>query len=226
MAILLALEHIKNSEREHYVIFTDSLSCLLAIENHNITNQLIAKILDVHHNLPKKKAVKFLWVPSHIGIRGNKKADSSAKDAINNPIDPDVQIPYTDMKSLTNQYIKIKMQSNWDSITENKLKNIKPKIGCVTLQGVQKREEETKLHRLRIGHTYLTHKYLLAGEDRPTCTDCQCPLTTEHVLIDCPSLDTTRQKYYTYRSLSEVFDKVPGSQLLEYTKEIGIYAKI
>ena len=33
------------------------------------------------------------------------------------------------------------------------------------------------LNRSRIGHTRLTHSYLLSGDDLPECGTCQCPLT-------------------------------------------------
>jgi len=32
------------------------------------------------------------------------------------------------------------------------------------------------LTRLRIGHTRLTHSYLLSGTDQPECSACHCPL--------------------------------------------------
>ena len=39
-----------------------------------------------------------------------------------------------------------------------------------------------KLQLLRIGHTRLTHSYLLSGDDQPTCSTCGHPLT---VVIYC-----------------------------------------
>jgi len=38
---------------------------------------------------------------------------------------------------------------------------------------------------LRIGHSYLTHSYLLMDEDPPVCIPCNSLLTTEHILINC-----------------------------------------
>jgi len=38
---------------------------------------------------------------------------------------------------------------------------------------------------LRIGHTYLTHSYLLMDEDPPVCIPCNSLLTTEHILTNC-----------------------------------------
>ncbi|MPC73411.1 hypothetical protein E2C01_067739 [Portunus trituberculatus] len=39
------------------------------------------------------------------------------------------------------------------------------------------------LARLRIGHTYLTQKYLLTRDPQPYCDDCLVPLTVRHLLV-------------------------------------------
>ena len=41
--------------------------------------------------------------------------------------------------------------------------------------------DTTLLNRLRIGHTRLTHSYLLSGDDLPECGTCQCALTVKHI---------------------------------------------
>ena len=41
---------------------------------------LLAKILELHLELQNDgKEIVFIWVPSHVGIRGNSAADSAAK---------------------------------------------------------------------------------------------------------------------------------------------------
>ena len=47
------------------------------------------------------------------------------------------------------------------------------------------RKEEVVLTRLHIGHTKLTHSYLLQGEEQPECIPCQTPLTVKHILTEC-----------------------------------------
>ena len=41
------------------------------------------------------------------------------------------------------------------------------------------------IRQMRLGHTHLTHSYLLKGENPPVYTTCQCPLSVEHILIAC-----------------------------------------
>ena len=49
-----------------------------------------------------KKDIGFCWVPSHIGIKGNEKADFAAKSALDLPR-TEVGVPYSDFKHCINQ---------------------------------------------------------------------------------------------------------------------------
>ncbi|MPC70499.1 hypothetical protein E2C01_064749 [Portunus trituberculatus] len=46
-----------------------------------------------------------------------------------------------------------------------------------TYSHVRDRRAQTSLTRLRIGHTYLTQRYLLTRDLQPYCEDCLVPLT-------------------------------------------------
>ena len=48
--------------------------------------------------------------------------------------------------------------------------------------------------RARIEHTYLTPKYLMEIEDQPLCNACNELLTVEHILIDCGTYQSIRNK--------------------------------
>ena len=55
-----------------------------------------------------------LWIPSHIGIRGNEAADVAAKESLDFNITPR-QVPYTDLKPHINSFIANKWQERWSS---------------------------------------------------------------------------------------------------------------
>jgi len=44
------------------------------------------------------------------------------------------------------------------------------------------RREQTTLNRLLIGHSRLTHSYLINKDPAHTCEHCKCILTIEHIM--------------------------------------------
>ena len=224
-AINLALDLIKEKEDPKYIIFTDSLSAIIAIKNRKTNNPLIADLLIEFQRLKNKSEIILCWVPSHIGIQGNELADTAAKSAHNNPIDPIFKIPHTDIKRSINIHIQNKWQNYWNNFPNNKLYKIKPKITKWENNQKINRKQDVILTRLRIGHTYLTHSYLLKGEIQPQCIACQTPLTVKHLLTECIDFSQTREKHYKEKTLEKIFEKNTG-KILSYIKEIGFFHKI
>jgi len=71
------------------------------------------------------------------------------------------------------------------------------------------------LRRLRIGHTRLTHQYLLRREEPPQCPSCNCALTVVHIILACQQYNSVRQKYFSITTLKELFGRVSFDDILE-----------
>ena len=224
-AIILALKFIAASDKSKFIICSDSLSCLLAIQSAKLKNPLINQILYVIRNLNiLEKEVVFLWVPSHVGIQGNTAVDQEAKDALNDPID-NCTIPFSDFKPLILKYVTDLWQSHWDQQTSNKLFEIQPIVGKSNFN-FGNRKDQVVLTRCRIGHSRTTHSFILKNEPRPECVPCQCPYSIKHVLLDCVDVADIRQKYFSVQCLKDLFTIVAGDTILQFLKEINLYNKI
>ena len=57
-------------------------------------------------------------------------------------------------------------------------------------------KDEVVLCRASIGHTHLTHSYILKKDHPPHCGHCQCILTVRHILVECNHLTPTRNDIF------------------------------
>ena len=120
----------------------------------------------------QEKRILFYWIPSHIGIKGNEKADSALKAGLLRRV-TNVPISFGDFKKHIYVLMKHKWQAEWDGATNNKLHTIHPQLG-LWLGGFRfVRPVEGFLARIRIGHSHLTHALLLEKEDPPQCLKCK-----------------------------------------------------
>ena len=127
-AVLLALDVVERYDLDKVLILTDSLSCLQGIENRHFTNPLILDIIvRIHHLISGGCEIKFIWLPSHMGVPGNTAVDGAAKAALNLPASA-TPVPWSDFKPIVNSFIVSKWQQSWDQEVNNKLHRIVSRI--------------------------------------------------------------------------------------------------
>ena len=123
-------------------------------------------------------------------------------------------LPYSDSRQYIGQYMRDLWQREWDLAVLNKLHAIKPTIGGQSFT-YRSRKEQVILDRLRIGHTRLTHSFLLKGEPPPECTTCECQLTIQHILVDCIEYDFIRPELFgNNTTLKDIFDNVSSDDII------------
>ena len=65
------------------------------------------------------------------------------------------------------------------------------------------RKDEVVLCRVRIGHTHLTHSYILKKDPPPHCGHCQGLLTVRHILVECNHFAQKRKDIFDRRDVVE-----------------------
>ena len=157
-----------------------------------------------------------------MGIRGNELADAAAKAALNERL-PIMTLPYSDFKPLVKRFIKGKWSDFWATQINNKLHSVQPTLGCGSLSNRDRRREQLVLCRLQLGHTYTTHRYLLAGEDPPVCISCQENLTVEHILIHCAQYFHVRYRCFDVNNLGELFRTVYPNIIIQFIQRAVLF---
>ena len=223
-AIVSALRYVKSTtKRNKFVIFGDSKSALQALLSKwdHPTVQTIMRFLVFLHTI--HKTVIFCWLPSHMGIYGNERADSAAKAALQKDVS-ECLISYTDAYQYISQYVRDLWQSEWDTTVNNKLHATKPLIGEQSSAYRSVRRDEVVLSRLKLGHSYLTHSYLLKGDPPPECVTCDCRLTISHILVDCIEYDFFRLILFENNfTLTDIFNNVSPNKIISFIKRAGLY---
>ena len=81
--LLLAIAVVCRSKEKKFVIFSDSMSGLQAISGFKIELDLVQRIIKDYSTLSiSGKTIVLCWIPSHVVISGNEKADMAAKSAL------------------------------------------------------------------------------------------------------------------------------------------------
>lgn len=226
-AILAVIENALTVNNNHVTVITDSRSAIQGILKYNNSHPLITKILEKVKE--SNKFITLCWVPSHVGVDGNEKADKAAKEIIDTDETIEGEVPRGDYKCSVRAKVRQLAEEEW-----NKLREIKQNTQPFITANSWSREWERKLSRLRIGHTEITHQYLMAQEQRPYCDDCIVPLTVKHILIECPNYHREQQRYFRNNNIdlqmhSILGDDGPvelGGHLYNYMNSIGLFHRI
>lgn len=225
-AISKCVEIAATSECDEIIICTDSLSALQAIEKLAPKDQIAMRIRDqIQENTDKKFTI--IWVPAHHDIEGNEKADEAAKNFCKNSRTERIPITMRDMKALIKRHCREKFSEDWTKVDpkNNKLREIKDNTRKHKEINNIKRKDAIKITRMRIGHTRLTHSYLIEKKTPPVC-DCGEIITIKHIFDKCPKHQRTRLKMNINMQSLASDNKDNYKNILNFIKKIKIYNEI
>ena len=136
-------------------------------------------------------------------------------------------IPATDFFVNVHSVIQNKWQSRWNLHPTNKLYKIDPNVSTFPpLPNTFTRREQTTLNGLLIGHSRLTHSYLINEDPAPTCEHCKCILTIEHILRTCTTYEHNRKQYFPHLQLSHILLHFPKRNIFNYLTDIKLLTKL
>ena len=104
---------------------------------------------------------------------------------------------------------------------------VRTDVTCVHTDALR---DVVPINRLRVGHTRLTHSYLLSRDDQPVCSACQ---SSPHSLLSTFSLNVlilllsvAGIPYFSASSMKDVFKNVNAQSVIEFIKEIYFYYEL
>ena len=110
--IINAMNVVCHTNQKSFVIYSDSKSALESLNNYNLSHPLVQKAQEWLFWIScQHKSVSFCWVPAHVGIPGNERADRKAKIACNQREINVKAVPHFDMKQPVHKYILCKCKS-------------------------------------------------------------------------------------------------------------------
>jgi ribonuclease HI len=84
-AIRMDMDHIENEALGRYLILTDSMSSIKAMESRKISLHTLPFVYECKQKCwqltRSGSEVRFMWVPAHVGVAGNETTDFEAEQA-------------------------------------------------------------------------------------------------------------------------------------------------
>lgn len=231
-AIFTIINFIKNKPGK-YLILSDSLSSIFALKNpHKSKHSLVLQIANQISTL-EKHSIIIQWIPSHMGIHGNDKADNLAKEALNLP-----EITITNyylpdvLKIIDSHYIKNFLKMCNPCYHTNNISFVNHNKSPPYLQAP--RHHQVPLSRLYLRVTNATHLHIITKSEPNSCSDCNQELTLEHLFIYCPTHNNARrplQSYCTSHKIHFTLDdllsgSIPYQIILNFIKETNFIKQI
>ena len=200
-ALLAVSDHFCNytEKKSNIVIFTDALSVLQALENDTCKDKKINTLSAVIGQLINTHTVDITlqWIPGHVQIPGNDKADALAKQGAMKTQDIGSASINTAKQTIKQTKKKIWMKEWSESDKGRNIFSHMPSPNPNDSINKLKRNEQVTIFRLRSGHSTLNnHLTRIGAKNNPICPLCGVHNeTVKHHLFECVVLTDLRREY-------------------------------
>lgn len=239
IAISEALNYVENQNFTNCVILTDSKSALQHLarcasgysRGVPIAYKILKMIRKIDNDIDRR--LRLQWIPSHIGLNGNEKADKLAKIACSTGSNFTILPFYTEILHTFRKKCFNKFKEYFDQRSTEKgiwFKTIQcqPSRNQWFISNSLNRKHIVVLHRLRSGH-YPTNKFafLMRKVNSPNCDVCGTIDDVYHLLVECNKYRSGRNtmiqqfninKYDLGAFINVLSD--PNSEAAKYLAEI------
>ena len=181
-------------------IITDSKAALKSLRKTVITSRLVQSFCDILIAVSEKNTLSLTWTRSHVGNRGNERADKLARQAADMPMSAPQQVlalARPVVKELTKDLTLEKHKKIWKNLRSCRLARtlVPTPTAKLAKQLLQLSRGRMRLYiGVVTGHyTFNQHMHRLGVSDTSDCRGCHDEdETAEHVLCYCPALSRTR----------------------------------
>jgi hypothetical protein len=136
-----------------------------------------------------QNSITFVWIPSHIGIKGNEAADKLANGAtINQEININIGLELSEAYNLVENYIIKQWQQSWNSEkTGSHYRQIEKTVSAKIKYIHNSRHKDVIITRLRLGKCQLNaYLHEIGKHSDGLCHNCNKSETVTHFLLECP----------------------------------------
>ncbi|XP_017493079.1 PREDICTED: uncharacterized protein LOC108381177 [Rhagoletis zephyria] len=207
-------------------IFTDSLQAVKALKCDRTNNYVVA---DIHNEIGRSvlEEVRIIWVPAHVGIGFNEKADFAAKAAVTQCLTLKVDLTPSEMLNRVSNCLwvewrnEVKILSNrWDESMVNSIMNREKRPWFRDKNWDYDAYDTKLLNRLIVGKTY-GKEYLskFKPEVSNWCHSCSAIETAEHLIFECTKYGTIRNEFIIFNKFKEL-KEISVTKSLFYYKEV------
>lgn len=232
LALLMAVESAE--EIQHLHIWTDSQAAVRGLTKHGTSDPRAREVQDLWTGMEDSgTAVTLHWIPGHVGIEGNEKADVEVRAATALLVPRQEQRRGIRPSHVLHKLRKAATASWQDQFQRGKGTGLKKVLQTNEVGSARKRhsglnrKESSLLTQLRTGHVAL-HGYLA---QRKVQNDASCDCghrreTVTHLLLSCPRWRRARQELaaevssQTMRSTRSLLD----SKHIEVTRAVVRFA--